>query len=411
MKKLAKMNYWSPKSSDLMSGLELKKFKSKKRILKHLYHDGELSSAEIGKILRLSAPTTLAYLNELIEEDYIEDRGKGSSIGGRRPNLYGLKKDSVYVVGVDITRRHISSSIFNHELESVSEVRVSSYNLKNETSIELIQKEIEAVIYDSKIDPDKIMGIGITMPGLIDSELGINYTYLFDEGKSLVDILQKYFNRPVFLENDAKARTLAEFRYGAAKDYLNVLYLQVDWGLGTGMIFNGKLYRGNSGFAGEFAHILLETEGKLCTCGKRGCLETVASGDALIEDALSSLNDNVESAIYKFCQNQDARLTPRKIIDFAKQGDQFALSLINKLGLALGKGISYLIQILNPELIVLGGRVCVDNEYLETSIKQSLYNYCIPKLREDAKVVQSKLGNQVGILGAAVVVMEQILEN
>lgn len=405
------MNYWNSKSSELMSGLELKKFKSKKRILKHLYHDGELSSAEIGKILRVSAPTILAYLNELIEEDYIEDRGKGTSIGGRRPNLYGLKKDSVYVIGVDITRHHISSSIFNHELESVSKVKVSSCNLKNETSIELIQKEIEAIISDSKIDSNKIMGIGITMPGLIDSELGVNYTYLFEDGISIVNRIQHCFNCPVFLENDAKARTLAEFRYGAAKDYLNVLYLQVDWGLGTGMIFNGKLYRGNSGFAGEFAHIPLESDGKLCTCGKRGCLETVASGDALIEDALSSLNDNVESAIYKYCQKEDAKLTPRRIIEFAKQGDQFALSLINKLGLALGKGISYLIQILNPELIVLGGRVSVDNEYLETPIKQSLFNYCIPKLREDAKVVKSKLGDQAGILGAAVVVMEQILEN
>lgn len=405
------MNYWNPKSSNLLSGVELKKFNNKKRILKHLYHDGELSSAKIGSILRFSAPTTIAYLNELIEEDYVEYRGKGSSIGGRRPNLYGLKKNSVFVVGIDITRHHISSSIFNHELKNVSPVNIINYKLQEEKSILSIQSEIEKIISDSKINPDKIMGIGITMPGLIDSELGINYTYLFDEGTSIVDILQEKFNRPVFLENDAKARTLAEFRYGAAKDYLNVLYLQVDWGLGTGMIFNGKLYRGNSGFAGEFAHILLEPEGKLCACGKRGCLETVASGDALIEDALNSLEDNVESAIYKFCQENNTKLTPKKIINFAKQGDQFALSLINKLGLALGKGISYLIQILNPELIVLGGRVALDNEYLETPIKQSLYNYCIPQLREDAKVVQSKLGNQVGILGAAVVVMENMLES
>jgi len=392
------MNYWNPKSSILLSGVELKKFNNKKRILKHLYHDGELSSAKIGSILRFSAPTTIAYLNELIEEDYVEYRGKGSSIGGRRPSLYGLKKNSVFVVGIDITRHHISSSIFNHELENVSPVNIINYKLQEEKSILSIQSEIEHIISDSKINPDKIMGIGITMPGLIDSELGVNYTYLFDEGRSIVDILQEKFNRPVFLENDAKARTLAEFRYGAAKDYLNVLYLQVDWGLGTGMIFNGKLYRGNSGFAGEFAHILLEPDGKLCACGKRGCLETVASGDALIEDALNSLADNVESAIYKFCQENNTKLTPKKIINFAKQGDQFALSLINKLGLALGKGISYLIQILNPELIVLGGRVALDNEYLETPIKQSLYNYCIPQLREDAKVVQSKLGNQVGIL-------------
>lgn len=405
------MNYWDSKTANLLSGLELKKFLNKKRILKNLYQSGELSSAEIGKILRLSAPTTLAYLNELIEEDFIEDRGKGNSIGGRRPNMYGLKKNSVYIVGVDITRHHITSSIFNHELENIAKVRVRATELKNETTLQMIQEEIEGIISDANISTEKIMGIGVTMPGLINSELGINYTYLYDEGKSVANTLQNYFNRPVYIENDAKARTLAEFRHGVAKDYMNVLYLQVDWGLGTGMIFNGKLYRGNSGFAGEFAHIPLKPDGKLCTCGKNGCLETVASGDALVEDALVNLNNHVESAIYQFCQKENSKLTPRIIIDFAKQGDQFALSLINKLGLELGKGISFLIQILNPELIVLGGRVAQANEYLETPIKQSLYNYCIPKLREDVKIIQSTLGNQVGILGAAVIVIEHILES
>lgn len=405
------MNYWDSKTANSLSGLELKKFMSKKRILKHLYQSKELSSAEIGKILRLSAPTTLAYLHELIEEDFVEDRGKGNSIGGRRPNMYGLKRNSVYVVGVDITRHHVTSSIFNHELEHISVVRVKSSELKTETTLQIITEEIEGIISDSNIAQEKIMGIGVTMPGLINPELGINYTYLYNDGKSIANVLQNYFNRPIFIENDAKARTLAEFRHGVAKDFLNVLYLQVDWGLGTGMIFNGKLYHGNSGFAGEFAHIPLKEDGKLCTCGKKGCLETVASGDALVEDALANLNCNVQSAIYKYCQEKDAKLTPRIIIDFAKQGDQFALSLINKLGSELGKGISFLIQILNPELIVLGGRVAQANEYLETPIKQSLYNYCIPKLREDAKIIQSKLGNQVGILGAAVIVMEHILEN
>ena len=406
-----KMNYWDSETSNSLAGLELKKFMSKKRILKYLYHSGELSSTKIGKILRLSAPTTLAYLYELIEEDFVEDRGKGNSIGGRRPNMYGLKKNSIYVVGVDVTRHHITSSIFNHELESIAQLRVKSSELKSETSLNEISNEVSGMIADANIDPNKIMGIGVTMPGLIDSELGINYTYLTNNGKSIAYTLQQKFNRPVFIENDAKARTLAEFRYGAAKDFLNVLYLQVDWGLGTGMIFNGKLYRGNSGFAGEFAHIPLEADGKLCTCGKRGCLETVASGDALVEDALASVKNNVESAIYKYCQENEKKLEPRTIIEFAQKGDQFALSLINKLGLALGKGISYLIQILNPELIVLGGRVAQASEYLETPIKQSLYNYCIPKLREDAKIVQSSLGSQAGILGAAVIVMEHILEN
>ncbi len=406
------MNFWDTEIADSFNGLELKTYLNKKRIIKYLYRLGELSGAEISKILHVSAPTTNTYINELIKEGFIENRGKGDSIGGRKPNLYGLKKNSVYIVGVDMGRKFFGIGIYNNDLEKVSSVSLDAISFKNRDKlIDFVFTETTKLFKSEGISEKKIMGIGINMPGLIDSEKGINYTYLYKDGEPLVDAFCKKFKRPVFIENDSKARTLAEMRYGAAKDYNNALVIQIDWGLGLGMILNGKLYSGKSGFAGEFSHIPIESNGVLCNCGKVGCLETIASGNALVRFAVEGLEENKQSKLYKQYKADVESITPKLIIDEAHKGDQFALSLIQKVGVGLGKGISYLIQILNPEVVILGGVLSHAGQYIEIPVKQSIYQYCLPKLHEDTKLKISTLGAESGLIGSAIVVLENILEN
>ena len=249
------------------------------------------------------------------------------------------------------------------------------------------------------------------MPGLIDSDSGINYTYLISPDKPIQKIFQEKFKIPVYIENDSKARALAELRFGLAKNTKNSLVIQLDWGLGLGMILNGNLYKGNSGFSGEFSHILIKEDGILCSCGKRGCLETIASGKAMVRQATEALKLNKNSSLYKITIKNNHQLTPEDIVNAAIKGDQLALSLLNNMGQELGKGLSYLIQILNPELIILGGIISQANEYLLTPINQSLFKYCIPKMRENTKLKISKIGLEAGLLGAVSVVFERSLNN
>lgn len=406
------MVYWDSEIQKQLIGHEKKMFLCKKQIIKFLYRKGTLSGAKIAKKLNLSSPTTQSYLNELIEENYIEYRGKGLSIGGRRPNIYGLVKNSVYLLGIDVSQNKFSVAIYNNELQNISGIKTKSLKLGNDLSaIDTIYEFAKALLVEFRIEEKKIMGVGINMPGLIDSDSGINYSYLYAPDICLRDAFQEKFKFPVYIENDSKARALAELRYGIAQESKNALVLQLDWGLGIGMIFNGKLYKGNSGFSGEFSHILINEDGPLCTCGKRGCLETIASGRVLVSRAYEELEQNANSALQQTRLKNKGQLTPDDIVKAAKDGDQLALSLINNIGQNLGKGLSYLIQILNPELIILGGTISQANEYLLTPINQSLFSYCIPKLREDTSIKISQLGADAGVLGAVSVVLERAIND
>jgi predicted NBD/HSP70 family sugar kinase len=275
------------------------------------------------------------------------------------------------------------------------------------TCNEVLNKTIQI----AKIERSKIMGLGVNMPGLIDSDKGINFTYLYQPDKPLSIDLGEKLGLPVFLENDTKARTLAEMRFGVAREVQNALVLQIDWGLGLGMVLNGKLFKGNSGFAGEFSHIPIDENGILCKCGKIGCLETLASGMALVRLTLQSLENNIHSKLYAIYQQDKEKITPTLIIHAALQGDSLAIEMLNQVGLMLGKGLVYLVQILNPKMIILSGNLAQAGSLLTLPIRQSLQKHCLPKLIEDVEILISPLGEDVGTMGSASVVIEQIIEN
>lgn len=406
------MNFWDSDIPESLTGLEIKTFLNKKRILKHLHRQGTLSGSDISTILNVSIPKSNAYLNELVNEGYVEIKGKGESIGGRKPNIYGLRENSVFIIAVDMGRKFLGLALFNNELKKIVSKKLPPVALVDRKKvIETIFEQAQLMLTEAGVEMKKVMGVGINMPGLVNSATGINYTYLFNSKQTLVDDFKAKFKRPVFLENDSKARALAELKYGAAKESKNALVIQIDWGLGLGMILNGKLYKGNSGFAGEFSHIPIDENGVLCICGKVGCLETIASGNALVRFALESLEANCNSKLYEVFKDDPQSITPALIIEAGNSGDQFALSLIQRVGAGLGKGISYLIQILNPEVVILGGVLSHAGKYLETPIKQAIFQYCLPNLHEDIQILISPLGSDIGLIGSAVVVIDNILEN
>lgn len=406
------MIYWDSTVKNNLTGKDKKKFLAKKRIIKYLYRYGSLSGTDIAQTFNLSSPTTHSYINELIDENFVESRGKGESIGGRRPNVYGLVKNAVFLLGIDLGQKRVSIALYNNELQNISGTRTHKIKLGNDLAlVDEICSYAKEIIHDMGINPEKILGVGVNIPGLVDSDSGISHTYLISTDKPLQQVFEEKLNLPVYIENDSKARAVAEWRLGLASESKNALVIQLDWGVGMGLILNGKLYKGNSGLAGEFSHVLIEEDGELCICGKRGCLETIASGRAMVKQATLELKNNAKTVLQRFAENNDNQMSPEDIVNAAKEGDQLAINLINNMGQKLGKGISYLLQILNPELIILGGTVSHANEYLLTPIKQSLLTYCIPKLREDTTLKVSELGKDAGILGAVSIVLERSIYN
>lgn len=402
---------WYNRYNEGLSGVEKKKFVQELRIIKYLYVGGPKSNAEICHHLKISSPSSIAILNDLINRNLIEKQGLGESIGGRKPELYGTKDDAFYVLGIEMGMFKTKMSVFNAINQHVTNVQVYSILLDNRMeTVDTLYNSATEFIKSSGVDNRKLIAIGISMPGLVDSRIGANYTYLNFRQKTLKDILQEKFRLPVFIENDAKAAALAEYRFGQAKGKKDVLSVFWDWGIGLGMILDSKLYRGTLGFAGEFSHIPIAENGLLCQCGKQGCLQTIASGIALSRLALEGIKSGKTSIATYWNDDEKDKVEARIILKAANNGDQYAINILSEIGFNLGKGLAILLQLFNPEVVILGGRIAEAKEYVIAPIQQSLNTFCMRQLKEPVSIVVSDLNQNVGIMGTVAVVMENIFE-
>ncbi|GHA38440.1 transcriptional regulator [Salinimicrobium marinum] len=395
------------------SNVERKKHLQKIKILQNLYFQGAQTNTEICDHFNISSPTSIRLLNQLIEEGWIKKDGRGKSAGGRKPDLYTLQEKRFYVVGIQLERFKIKMAIFDNHNNKILEYEDIPFQIEEEKSIvDHLFETTNSLVKESDIDSSDLLGIGISMPGLVSSREGKNFTYFLNEedSESLEQVLKKKFGKPVFILNDAKSACLAEFNFGLANQRKNVLVISMDWGIGLGIIIEGKVHQGSSGFAGEFGHIPLVDDGLLCHCGKRGCLETVASGMALARMAKEGIKAGESSILSKFSEKDIERLQPETIIAAANKGDQFAINILSEVGINLGKGIAILIQLFNPELIILEGKFADADKFITTPIQQSMNTYCMAQLREKTKISLSTLGDDSVLLGSVATVMENIFE-
>ncbi|HEY3371068.1 MAG TPA: ROK family transcriptional regulator [Prolixibacteraceae bacterium] len=382
----------------------------KRKIIKQLFLHGTMSNTEIIRYVKLSTPKIISLLNELKDEGLIEELGQGNSSGGRRPNLYGNKEDAFYIVSISIHLYKTSVSVFNAKNQKIVEERTLPIILSDDTSnIDPIVEFTEHIIQETQIPREKFLGIGIEMPGLVDSETGINKTYLVSD-LPVGELFRKKFGMEVLIENDAKTRAFAELRFGAAQSKRNVLAIHIDWGIGMGIIVNGKLYKGRDGFAGEFGHLPMVDNGILCKCGKQGCLETIASGTAVARLIIEEMKAGRSSLLGQLVDEDLEKIEIRKVVQAAILGDQYSISILANAGHWIGKGLSYLIQIFNPELIILGGRMSEAHQFILPPIQQSIHIYCNPELANGIQIKVSELGSQAGSQGVAALLLEHVLD-
>lgn len=383
-----------------------KRYLFKKKLIKSMYFGGTLSSADLSVLTQKNLQITSKAVNELVDEGAAFAAGFAHSTGGRCPQLFSLKPDLMYVVAVamdQLTTRMVLVDMRNQFLGEIREIDLVLS--KQPKLIEELGAHLNQFISDSGIQKSKIAGIGIGMPGFVDAEKGVNHSFFRVEDGSIVKHLEKFTNLPVLIDNDSSLIALSEFKIGAARGKQNVMVVNIGWGIGLGMILNGKLYKGNDGLAGELSHIPLFTNGKICTCGKMGCLETETSLLVVVEKAISGINQGKLTRL-KNLNLENVQDAAQAILDAALQGDTFAVELISEAGYNIGRGIAILVHILNPQTIVLSGRGSLGGKLWTPPIQQALNEHCIPKIAENLKTEISTLGSLAELYGAAALVME-----
>ncbi len=396
-------------TADQASGVAFKNIYQKKALLAHFAHAGNATLAELARSLGLSIPKVTALVGELIEEGLAQDCGKEESSGGRRPQLYGLAPDSGFFLGVDVKQDHLNLGLADFQKNLVHLEEHLPYHLANHPdSLRALCQSIEAFIGRLPVPRGKILGLGVNLSGRINYATGYSYSFFHFQEDPLSQMLEKELRMPVFLENDSRAMAFGEFSAGVVQQEKNVLFLNLDYGLGVGILIDGQLYYGKSGYAGEFGHIPLFDNELICHCGKKGCLETEASGRALVARFAERLQNGSSSLVTGLLAEGEA-VRLEHILQAALDDDVLAIELLGEVGEKLGRGIALLINLFNPELVVLGGAMAITGPYIRLPIKSAIHKYSLSLVNNDTQLRMSALGDRAGVVGACLLARSRLL--
>ena len=270
-----------------------------------------------------------------------------------------------------------------------------------EKTVERLSNILIEQIKGSNIDYNDVKGVGLGVPGPVANERIVKFwaNFPWPREVDLAAEFEKNLNRKVKVDNDVNVITLGEMWKGGAQGYRNVLGLAIGTGIGGGVIADGKLVSGKNGAGGEVGHIKVKKEGKLCGCGQNGCWEAYASATGLVREANSRLTVNKNNLLYERTQGRE--IEAKDIFDAAKEGDKFSISLVDYEAEYIALGIGNLLNILDPEIVVIGGGVALAGEILFDRINEKLTKYALPSTLEGLKIVPAELGNDAGIIGAA----------
>jgi predicted NBD/HSP70 family sugar kinase len=381
----------------------------KQKILGLCINDGDFSLADLSKELGTSIPTTTKLVEELLEDGLLEDRGKQGTNGGRRPSIFGLNPSAGYFVGVDIRRKFISYAVIDFKGTTVAYHELLPFSVQNsEESFAELCIYIKKSLAENNIDEEKVLAYGFNLTGRVNNETGYCFSYFIGEDKPIASVLEKELDRPVFIENDSRAMTYGEYIGGMGKGEKNMLFINVAWGLGMGMIMDGTLSYGKSGFSGEIGHFPLLENNTVCHCGKTGCLETGASGSAVFRIFMDKLKEGRASSLTdKYTNGEDIHIG--EIIEAANDEDVLAIEVIEEIGTVLGRAIAGLINVFNPELIVIGGSVAAAKDYLLLPIKSAIQKHSLNIINSDTKIKLSKLGKKAGPIGSCMLSRSKLL--
>lgn len=390
------------KSKALLKEIEkgTKNALTQKRIINHYIEHGNSTITELSNDIDLSIPTVTRFIGEMCEEGFLEDFGKLETAEGRHPNLYGLNATAAYFVGVDMKQFGLSIGLSNFRGELISLENIA-YKFENTPdSFEEVCNAIIEFINKQEIDKENILNININISGRVNPESGYSYSIFYFDEEPLAEKFTRKIGYRVTIDNDTRAMTYGEYMTGVVTNEKNVIYVNLSWGIAIGIIIDGKIYTGKSGFSGEFGHIKTFDNEVLCHCGKKGCLETGVSGHYIHGRLLQLIEEGATSSITKRMEN-GGFITLEDIIDaVVEEEDVLCIELIEDLGAKLGEQLAGMINIFNPEMVIIGGILSATEDYIMQPIKSAIRKYSLNLVSKDSVLVASSLKDKAGVIGA-----------
>ncbi len=371
-----------------------------------------LSRARLATETGLNPSTVSSIIGELIQENFLRETDLIQSSTGRPGRLLEINPDGGCALGIEINVDYIEVLVTDFATNVLWRERQTSKADVGQDVIMLqvlqLAKQGSAVISERN---SRLLGVGVGVPGLVDVTSGLlrlapNLQWV---DVPVRDVLAGYFNCPIYVENEANAAALGEYYFGAVRNVKDFIYLSSGVGLGSGIVMDGKLFRGMFGYAGEAGHMTMDVNGDLCRCGKRGCWETFVGPRAVEQRVRRSLSFGGKSVLHDMAKGNLQNIVFEDVVEAAQLGDQIAIDALGNVAFYLGIGIANLVNLFNVEVVVLGGALNNASSLLIKDVERFVFANTLAPGREHLKIISSAHGSDACIMGAIALVLDDIL--
>jgi len=391
------------------TGVAYKNKALKRNIVHFLDQQGHSTITDISNHLGISVPKGTSLVNELIQDGLLGEFGKEDSTGGRKASLFGLVPDCGFFLGIDVRRYYINVGLIDFQRNLIKKQTQIPFLLENTLdSYQQMIAIISGFIAEMPFSKDLLLAAGINLSGRVNRQTGQSYSYFHFHEVPLSHTLTEDLGITVFLENDSRAMAFGEFFGSGGMQVSNALFLNMDYGVGMGILINGKMYYGKSGFSGEFGHIPLFDNEIICNCGKKGCLETEASGWAVLRNFKEKVKAGSATVILNKNMDVDSITLP-DILKGAQQEDVLCIELLADFGEKAGRGVAFLINVFNPEMVVIGGALSQAEDYIRLPMRSTINKLSLSLVNNDTQLRISKLGETAGVIGGALLAREKLI--
>jgi predicted NBD/HSP70 family sugar kinase len=366
---------------------------NKYNTLRCLIRESPINRAAIAKRTDLSIPTVMSIIDDLFEKNVVRSIGKGESSGGKPPEMLEIVPDRFYYIGVDIGRtaiRVVANNFISRQIVCLQES--TGETLPEKQFVDRLCRLILRIYDQLGVEKERVLGVGVAMPGLIENEMG---AVLFSPDFEWNNIplrawLQDALPFPIIVENSNRALALNESYISGEEDYAHITFsVNLGYGIGAGLVIGEDLYTGASGTSGEIGHIIISREGPLCKCGNIGCLEAVASGEAIAREAQRVVAEGVSVKITELCGGDVNKIDAKLVFKAAEAGDERALAIIDTAAEYIGIGLSMAINILDPDRVILCGGLMKNGPRFFDKIKVGMEKH---KMRQAGRCMVMSVG-------------------
>lgn len=380
-------------------------------ILNMIREKGPISRAEIAKQTKLTPPTVSNIVKELLDTKIIIEKSQGVSHGGRKPTMLAINYQYFHIIGLDVGPKNIKIVLTDLNANVLDQQQKDlPVGIDEQGLLDLMKNSIQHIINDAKHNNKNLIGIGIGMHGMVNAEEGIS---LFAPNLNLHNIpikedLEATFKMIVKVENDARAMALGESWFGNGKGAHSMVAVNVGRGIGSGIIINGQLFHGEHHIGGEIGHMTIDIDGPQCTCGNYGCLQALASGPVIEQQAIKALAMGHESMLSHMANNNLDHINGALIHQAAKQHDDLAKNVLKEAGKYLGVAITNVIHTINPDRIIIGGGVAKSGAFVLNSIQEAIHQRSLTEEAKQTDILPAKLGDQSTAIGAASLLLVEL---